>query len=598
MTRARHATTTTPSRASPTFDLPWDELQRLNILADQRPRRVPAADLHRDDHRPADGVLRDHRAPRRHAASARATSRRCSRRSSATRTAAATCDHGDAWQADARRPRARPARRHRRHPGLPARASRPTAAMAEHGLGDGDQAGLQRVAVRPAARRRRGGRRGDRVESTATPTTRRSLSPSATPSIVGVDRDRVAVGAGSVGLLAAAHAVVRRAGRRGRVPVAELHRLPAVHAPRRRRCRSTVPLRRQAFDVDALRRRDHRRARDSCCIANPNNPTGTARAHRRPAARSSTPCRRTASSCSTRRTTSSSPAPTCPTRSSSFGDHPNVVVLRTLSKAYGLAGLRVGFLVADPDVVDAVNATLDAVRRERGRPRPRRWPRSSSGDEVARRCAVRLAERTRVAQELRRRGLGVPDSQANFWWLPAGAAARDAGRRARAARRRHPSARRRRAGHRRHARRERSVPRRARRRRATSSISPRPGTAPTGDARGRRRPAGSTGSTPPWNGSATTCDRPRRPHRAGPGEDETWDAGRCGRTSPSSATTGSISSTRSSATPVDDDPVPFGRTDATPAASRRSRPDATPIRRRTSTRSSARPIASPRCSPG
>ena len=34
--------------------------------------------------------------------------------------------------------------------------------------------------------------------------------------------------------------------------------------------------------------------------------------------------------------------------------HPNVVVLRTFSKAYGLAGLRIGYAVADPDIVTAL----------------------------------------------------------------------------------------------------------------------------------------------------------------------------------------------------------------------------------------------------
>ena len=41
----------------------------------------------------------------------------------------------------------------------------------------------------------------------------------------------------------------------------------------------------------------------------------------------------------------------------SFGlvrDHPNVVVLRTFSKAYGLAGLRVGYAVGDPDLITAL----------------------------------------------------------------------------------------------------------------------------------------------------------------------------------------------------------------------------------------------------
>ncbi len=35
--------------------------------------------------------------------------------------------------------------------------------------------------------------------------------------------------------------------------------------------------------------------------------------------------------------------------------HPNVVVLRTLSKAYGLAGIRAGFMVASPEIADALN---------------------------------------------------------------------------------------------------------------------------------------------------------------------------------------------------------------------------------------------------
>ena len=94
-------------------------------------------------------------------------------------------------------------------------------------------------------------------------------------------------------------------------------------------------------------------------------------------------------------------------------------MLRTLSKAYGLAGLRVGFLVADPAVVDAVNACaipfgVNAAAQAAA------LAALDQGAEVARRCAVVTAERTRVAQALRRRGLGVPASEANFWWLPAG----------------------------------------------------------------------------------------------------------------------------------------------------------------------------------
>jgi histidinol-phosphate aminotransferase len=102
-----------------------------------------------------------------------------------------------------------------------------------------------------------------------------------------------------------------------------------------------------------------------------------------------------------------------------YGDRPNVAVLRTLSKAWGLAGLRVGFLVAQPAVAAAVRkvvtpfstsavaqaAALAALRQE---------------DEVQRRCALVVAERDRLGEAVRKLGIDVPDSQANFIWLPLG----------------------------------------------------------------------------------------------------------------------------------------------------------------------------------
>ena len=183
---------------------------------------------------------------------------------------------------------------------------------------------------------------------------------------------------------------------------------------------STVPLRRQAFDVDAVVAAITERTR-VVLIANPNNPTSTAL--------------RTAE---LQRIVDAAP-PDClvvvdeayhefvtgadvPDAVELFGDRPNVAVLRTLSKAYGLAGLRVGFLVADPAVVDAVNAcaipfAVNAAAQAAA------LVALDQPTEVARRCAVVTAERRRVAQALRRRGLGVPASEANFWWLPAGDAA-------------------------------------------------------------------------------------------------------------------------------------------------------------------------------
>jgi histidinol-phosphate aminotransferase len=99
---------------------------------------------------------------------------------------------------------------------------------------------------------------------------------------------------------------------------------------------------------------------------------------------------------------------------------PNVAVLRTFSKAWGLAGLRVGYLVAeDPAVADAVRRThvpfsVSSLAQAAA------VAALGSEDEVRRRCAAVVEERARLTGALRERGLPVADSQANFVWLPAG----------------------------------------------------------------------------------------------------------------------------------------------------------------------------------
>ena len=99
---------------------------------------------------------------------------------------------------------------------------------------------------------------------------------------------------------------------------------------------------------------------------------------------------------------------------------PNVAVLRTFSKAWGLAGLRVGYLVAeDPAVAEAVRKThvpfsVSMVAQAAA------VAALTCEDEVRRRCAAVAAERERLTSALRGRGLDVADSQANFVWLPVG----------------------------------------------------------------------------------------------------------------------------------------------------------------------------------
>jgi histidinol-phosphate aminotransferase len=102
-----------------------------------------------------------------------------------------------------------------------------------------------------------------------------------------------------------------------------------------------------------------------------------------------------------------------------YGDRPNVVVLRTLSKAWGLAGLRVGFLVAQPEVAAAVRKVVtpfstSAVAQAAA------LAALAQQEEVRRRCALVIAERDRLGEAVRKLGVDVPDSQANFIWLPLG----------------------------------------------------------------------------------------------------------------------------------------------------------------------------------
>jgi histidinol-phosphate aminotransferase len=97
----------------------------------------------------------------------------------------------------------------------------------------------------------------------------------------------------------------------------------------------------------------------------------------------------------------------------------NVAVLRTFSKAYGLAGLRVGYCVAPADVTAAVRKTfvpfgVSSVAQVAA------IASLDAEDELMVRCRQIVGERTRVRDELLALGYDVPVTQANFVWLPLG----------------------------------------------------------------------------------------------------------------------------------------------------------------------------------
>lgn len=101
------------------------------------------------------------------------------------------------------------------------------------------------------------------------------------------------------------------------------------------------------------------------------------------------------------------------------GRRSNVVVLRTLSKAYGLAGVRVGYAVGAPEVIGALRKvsvpfSVSAVAQAAA------IAALDAGDVVAGRAAGIVAERDRVTARLRATGYDVPTSQGNFVWLPLG----------------------------------------------------------------------------------------------------------------------------------------------------------------------------------
>jgi histidinol-phosphate aminotransferase len=99
--------------------------------------------------------------------------------------------------------------------------------------------------------------------------------------------------------------------------------------------------------------------------------------------------------------------------------HPNLVILRTFSKVYGLCGLRVGYSLGSESfrlAVDrvrqpfSVNALAQAAAAEALRHQ----------DEVERRVEQNAIERMHVESELEERGLETTDSQANFSWVSLG----------------------------------------------------------------------------------------------------------------------------------------------------------------------------------
>jgi len=98
---------------------------------------------------------------------------------------------------------------------------------------------------------------------------------------------------------------------------------------------------------------------------------------------------------------------------------PNLVLLRTFSKVYGLAGLRIGYALCSPKFRAAVDAvrqpfSVNAIAQSAAAEAIRH------SDDVATRVERNIIERVTVEEGLRELGLETANSQANFSWVALG----------------------------------------------------------------------------------------------------------------------------------------------------------------------------------
>ncbi|EAR26133.1 putative aminotransferase [marine actinobacterium PHSC20C1] len=104
-----------------------------------------------------------------------------------------------------------------------------------------------------------------------------------------------------------------------------------------------------------------------------------------------------------------------------IGKYPNLVVLRTFSKAYGLAGLRIGYAIGPEYVMDAARAVaipLSVTELAQSAA----IASLEHEDELLERVGRLIMVRTRIVEGLRGQGWNVPEPSGNFVWLPTGAA--------------------------------------------------------------------------------------------------------------------------------------------------------------------------------
>ncbi|MEX3504639.1 histidinol-phosphate transaminase [Corynebacterium sp. LK2510] len=107
---------------------------------------------------------------------------------------------------------------------------------------------------------------------------------------------------------------------------------------------------------------------------------------------------------------------TSPVATEEIVSHPNVVGLRTFSKAYGLAGARVGYAFGAAEIIEALNKvavpfSVSSVAQTGA------LASLELTEELQQRVDTTATQRTRVHEVLA--PMGSPESQTNFVWIPA-----------------------------------------------------------------------------------------------------------------------------------------------------------------------------------
>jgi histidinol-phosphate aminotransferase len=107
----------------------------------------------------------------------------------------------------------------------------------------------------------------------------------------------------------------------------------------------------------------------------------------------------------------------CPDGLDYVARYPNVLVLRSMSKAFGLAALRIGYAVASPDLIRILLRTslpfaVSSIAQAAA------IASIDHYEELLDRVTSIVSSRDRLQQRFSQLEIDVPESQANFFWLP------------------------------------------------------------------------------------------------------------------------------------------------------------------------------------